>query len=125
MRTDVCYYYIMADRTAGQSDAHSETIIDSPRIVDVETLDGYRLRLRFDDGAEGVVDMSHLVVYEPFAPWRDEQFFHQQVRIDEWGSIRWSDDLDFCKTALYMQATGSTLEQTRRPAPRHYFPAAV
>ena len=115
----------MVDRKAGQSDTHSGTVIGSPRVVDVETLDGYRLRLRFDDGAEGVVDMSHLVAYEPFAPWRNEQYFHRQVSIDEWGGIRWSDDLDFCNTALYMQATGKTLEQTRRPVPRYNFPAAV
>ncbi len=76
------------------------------KVVDVKAMKGYRVWILYDDGVEGVVNLSDMVDHEPFAPWKDEEFFESGVYVDEWGSIRWSDDLDFCRTALYMEITG-------------------
>ena len=85
--------------------------IESVRVVEVRALEEYRVWLRYNDGVEGVVDLSDMVEYEPFEPWKDKEFFETAVRVDEWGSIRWSDDLDFCRTALYMEITGKPPEE--------------
>ena len=74
-------------------------------------MEGYRIWLLYDDGVEGVIDLSDMVEHEPFAPWRDKEFFATALHIDEWGSIRWSDDLDFCRNALYMDLTGKPPEE--------------
>ena len=73
-------------------------------------MEEYRVWLRYNDGVEGVIDLSDMVEREPFAPWRDRGSFETAVHVDEWGSIRWSDELDFCRTALYMEIAGQPPE---------------
>ncbi len=79
-------------------------------VLRVEVLDHGRLRLAFDDGVEGVVDIASLVPFEGVvAPQRDPDVF-AQVRVDdELGTIVWPNgaDLDL-----------SVLRQHARPAPR-------
>lgn len=51
-------------------------------VTEAEALDGYRLRLRFDDGSERVVDLGG-VLWGPMAePLRDPEYF-RNVRVDE------------------------------------------
>lgn len=59
-------------------------------IVAVWPLNDYRLRLRFEDGVEGVVDMASMIRFEGvFAPLRDRVKF-LEVRVDpEIGTICW------------------------------------
>lgn len=51
-------------------------------VVEVRPLKGYRLRLRFDDGARGIVDVSRRVPFDGvFAPLRDPEYF-RRVRVE-------------------------------------------
>ena len=65
-------------------------------VVRVEVLDHRRLRLAFDDGVEGVVDIASLVSFEGIlALLRDPEMF-TQVRVDdELGTIVWPNGADF------------------------------
>lgn len=72
--------------------------------VDVTPLPGHRLRLRYADGVEGEVDLSHLAGKGVFAAWDDPAFF-ANVSIGSSGEIRWSDEIDLCPDALYLQIT--------------------
>ena len=76
------------------------------RPVEVRALEPYRIWLRYDDGTEGEVDLSHLASRRLFAAWSDPDFF-AGVRIESWGAIAWSDDLDLCPDALYLRLRGS------------------
>ena len=80
-----------------------------PRLVEVKPLPGYRLWLRFDDGVEGVVDLSGLVGKGVFVIWKDEERF-RSVRIGDGGELVWEQDVDLCPDALYLEITG------KRPA---------
>jgi hypothetical protein len=71
----------------------------------VTPLAGYRLRLRYSDGVEGEVDLSHLAGKGVFLLWNDPEAF-ENVSIGAGGEIRWSDQVDLCPDALYMQITG-------------------
>ncbi|MXZ29675.1 MAG: DUF2442 domain-containing protein [Acidimicrobiia bacterium] len=71
-----------------------------PRPLEVRALDPYRIWLRYDDGAAGEVDLSHLARRQLFAAWSDPDFF-ASVHIDAAGAIVWNDDLDLCPDALY------------------------
>jgi hypothetical protein len=65
-------------------------------ITRVDVLDQHRLRLAFDDGAEGVVDIASVVAFEGiFEPLRDPAVF-AQVRVDrDLGTIVWPNGADF------------------------------
>lgn len=78
--------------------------------VQVNALPNYRLWLRYSDGIEGEVDLSHLAGKGPFSRWKEEGFF-RQVRIGEGGAIAWGSDIDLCPDALYLRLTGKTPEQ--------------
>ncbi|MBI2928569.1 MAG: DUF2442 domain-containing protein [Verrucomicrobia bacterium] len=80
------------------------------RITFAEPLPGYRVRLRFDDGVEGVVDLSAEVGKGVFAAWKDVAHF-KRVRIGEFGELLWDGEIDLCPDALYMEVTGATVEQ--------------
>ena len=51
-------------------------------IVSASPLDGRRLRIRYEDGVEGVVDLGEIVSFRGvFAPLKDPTYF-SQVRVD-------------------------------------------
>lgn len=79
------------------------------KLVAVTVLDGYRLRLRFEDGVDGVVDFSSKPRTGVFARWEDYQFF-RQARIGSCGELVWDDQIDFCPDALWLQVTGQPAE---------------
>jgi len=76
-------------------------------VVEVRPLKGYRLRLRFDDGARGIVDVSRRVPFDGvFAPLRDPEYF-RRVRVDpELGTVVWPNGADLDPVVLYSLATG-------------------
>ena len=76
----------------------------------MRALEPYRIWLRYDDGVEGEVDLSHLAGKGVFAPWKDPAFF-AGVYIGSGGWVGWSEDLDLCGDALYMEITGITPEE--------------
>jgi hypothetical protein len=75
--------------------------------VKVKALPGYRLWVEFSDGIAGEVDLGHLVGKGVFALWEDYAAF-ERVYIGDVGQIAWSDAIDLCPDAIYMQITGKT-----------------
>jgi hypothetical protein len=75
------------------------------RPIKVEPLSGYRLRVRYADGVEGIIDLSDQVGRGVFAPLRDEAFF-RKVQIGDRGQIAWSGDLEICPDSAYLEITG-------------------
>jgi hypothetical protein len=78
--------------------------------VEVKALPNYRLWLRYADGVAGEVDLSHLAGRGVFALWNVPGEF-EKVHVGPRGSISWTDDIDICPDALYMEITGKTPEQ--------------
>jgi hypothetical protein len=75
------------------------------KIIEVQPLPGYRLHLRYADGVVGDVDLSHLVGKGVFRAWNDPEAF-RRVSIGSGGELRWSDEVDLCADALYLEITG-------------------
>jgi uncharacterized protein DUF2442 len=73
----------------------------------VEALSGFRIRLVYPDGTEGVIDLSADVGRGVFAPLADEAFF-QTVHIGRFGQIAWSEDIEICPDAAYLEIAGRT-----------------
>ena len=84
-----------------------------PRLLEAEAIEGCRLRLRYDDGASGEVDLSALVGEGVFAAWSDPAFFASARLASDGGAGVWGDDarVDACPDARYMRLTGKTPEE--------------
>ena len=75
------------------------------KLIQAEPLADYRLCLRYADGVQGVVDLSHLVGKGVFQLWNDPEAF-ARVSIGSGGELCWSDEVDLCADALYLEVTG-------------------
>lgn len=79
-------------------------------IVELSARKNYELFLRYEDGTQGVVDLSSLAGRGVFAAWMQPGVF-EQVRLSEFGVPEWPGDLDLCPDSLYMQLTGKKPEE--------------
>ncbi len=79
------------------------------KLVEVKAKPNYRLRLRYEDRAEGELDLSSLVGQGVFSFWNDPKNF-ERVYISDSGQISWSDQLDICPDAAYLD-TGERPEE--------------
>lgn len=75
------------------------------RPIKVEPLPHSRLRISYPDGTQGVIDLSPQIGRGVFAPLTDEAFF-KTVHIGKYGQIAWTEDLEICPDAAYLEITG-------------------
>ena len=75
-------------------------------VTNVETIAPHRLRLRFEDGAEGVVDFSARHWRGVFEPLADPAYFARVQLDEESGTIVWPNGVDMAPETLYLWATG-------------------
>ena len=78
-----------------------------PNVERVTQTAPYRLRLRFDDGAEGEIDVKEMISFVGvFEPLRDPEYF-SRVRVDpEVGTIVWPNGADLDPLVLHSRVTG-------------------
>ena len=81
-----------------------------PKPVEIEARPNHRLWLKYDDGVEGEVDLSHLAGRGVFKAWDDPAFF-AAVKLGPHGEIVWGDTIDLCPDATYMRLTGKSPDQ--------------
>jgi len=75
-------------------------------IVAVKPLAGYQLWLRFEDGMEGVVDISQIIAFSGiFSPLQDIAYFAQVQIHPELGTIVWENGADLDPDVLYSLVT--------------------
>lgn len=71
-------------------------------ITDVHALPGHRLRLRFEDGIVGEVDLSKRLSFTGvFEPLRNQEYFAQVRVVPEVGTIGWPNGADLDPVVLY------------------------
>lgn len=89
-----------------------------PNVTFVRPLAPFRLFLRFEDGAEGEVDVAAMVPFRGvFEPVGDPAYF-AQVRVDqELGTIVWPNGADLDPLVLHAAVTGRSVVM-EGPAPR-------
>lgn len=74
-------------------------------IVEYKILDNYSIWLKYDDGVNGIIDLSDYLKYPVFAPIQNVKFFNQ-LKIEGGRNVYWNDVLDLCPDALYIKITG-------------------
>ena len=75
------------------------------RPVNITALPGYKIRVDYADGVSGVVDLSDSVGHGVFALLQDAAFF-KKVHIGDHGQIAWTDEIEICPDAAYLEITG-------------------
>jgi hypothetical protein len=72
------------------------------RIIDVEPLDGFQLRLRFSDETERIVDLEPELWGPVFEPLKADIALFRKVRVDaELGTIVWPNRADMDPDVLH------------------------
>ena len=79
------------------------------KIISAKSCTEYKIWLRYSDGVEGEVDLSHLVGKGVFSAWKDKKVF-QNFRVKNGRVVIWTDEIDLCADSLYLEITGKTPE---------------
>lgn len=78
------------------------------RVTALEVMADYHLRVTYEDGTSGVVDLSDRLFGPMFEPLRDPDYF-ALAYIDEFGAVCWPNGADLAPDALYevLKSAGS------------------
>ena len=80
------------------------------KIVEVQPLADFRIRVRFEHGIDGVADLSRFAGKGVFRLWDEEGAF-ERARVGSSGEVQWSEDVAICPDALYLEMTGKKVEE--------------
>ena len=81
------------------------------RIMEVKVLDGYKVKLKFTDGTEGLKDFSDLACKGVFDDWTNYDNFKQAHITHKGRVLEWPGERDFCADSLYLAVSGKTFAQ--------------
>jgi hypothetical protein len=75
-----------------------------PRVIEAEYVRHYVVRLKFQDGTEGEVDLESRLYGEVFEPLKAPEYF-RQFRVDpDLHTLVWPNGADFAPEFLYERA---------------------
>jgi hypothetical protein len=73
-------------------------------VTDAKYLEDYRVKVSFNDGKTGTVDLSQSLTGTVFNPLQDKKVF-SQLKVDKvLDTIVWPNGVDFAPEYLYFQA---------------------
>ena len=72
-----------------------------PWIVDLKPLKDFNLWLKYSNGKEGTIDLSHLAGRRLFSSWQQSGVF-ETVKIGDYGEVYWTPDASLCADSLYL-----------------------
>lgn len=75
------------------------------RITAAEARKAYTVWLRYQDGTEGIVDLSENAGRGVFSAWEDREVF-EAVEVTPEGHLAWPGDIDLCADSLYLELKG-------------------
>jgi len=74
----------------------------NPRVTNVITLDGYRLKIRFSNGEQRIFDVSPYLRYPAFKRLVNTAYF--ALAHPDHGTVAWPGDIDFCPDTVYLES---------------------
>ncbi len=79
-------------------------------IISAHYVSGYRIKIKFNDGRDGIADLSESLTGKVFKPLQDLDLF-QRFEVDaELGTVRWINGVDFAPEYLYFLAFRDVVE---------------
>ena len=95
------------------------------RIQEAVYLEDFKVRLRFDTGEEGIVDLYDVINKYPAARPLLNRAEFAKFSLDEWPTLVWSCGFDLAPEMLYERVTGKRSawqQETSHEAPGRYRP---
>lgn len=83
---------------------------DIPILINAKALNNYKLQVKFNDGLEGVIDLSSWVGRGVFSYWNDSKNF-ENFKITNDKKIEWNERIDMDPDSFYLDIIGKTYEQ--------------
>ena len=78
-------------------------------VIAAEAREGFKVWVRFEDGVEGIADLSDLAGRGVFKRWTENPAEFSEVRVDaESGTLVWPGGLDVAPDRLYSAVLGAT-----------------
>jgi hypothetical protein len=78
-------------------------------VTDAKHIDHYRLQISFEDGKQGIVDLSDYPAKGGvFSQFKNLDFFRSFVVSKELGTIVWGDSVDIAPETLYEKCQQSS-----------------
>ncbi|NES07928.1 MAG: DUF2442 domain-containing protein [Okeania sp. SIO2F4] len=79
-------------------------------ITEVSHQENYLLYIKFEDGKDGIVDISQLIEFTAiFARLQDINYFKTVKLNPEWGTIYWENGADLDPDVLYSIVTNEPI----------------
>lgn len=88
-----------------------------PHVIEAKHLGGYKVWLKFNDGASGELDLSDELDGPVFEPLRDVEFFGRFVV--RYNTLSWENGADFAPEFLREKLTLTRRGSTRPRGKRH------
>ena len=82
------------------------------RVIHAEYLEGYKLKLSFNDGIIGIVDLEQELYGQVFEPLKKVEFF-KYFQLDTW-TVCWPNGADFSPEFLHTLALKNQLELVKK-----------
>ncbi len=80
-----------------------------PYLQSASALSNYRLMVKFEDGVQGIIDLSKWKGKGLFEYWSNEENF-KKFTITENKKIEWNEEIDMDPDAFYLKLVGKTFE---------------
>jgi len=74
-----------------------------PKAISAVSLGKYKLHLSFDDGVEGIVDLSDVAGKGVFTSWNKDDSFNKVFIDNESGAVSWPGNFDIDTLNCYLQ----------------------
>lgn len=81
------------------------------KVISVNAPEKYKLCIKFNDGTEGVLDLSDCAGKGVFKSWDTENSFDKVFISNETGAITWPGEIDIDTLNCYLQIKGISYEQ--------------
>ncbi len=78
------------------------------KIVAAEALPKFRIRIKFQDGEEGIADLSDMAGKGVFSKWMEPGFFNSVFIDEESHTVSWPGGLDLSPESLYREISGKS-----------------
>jgi len=74
----------------------------NPRVKKVAPMEGYKLRIEFNNGESGEYDCTPLLEFGVFKELKNVQYFKSVMVVG--GTVAWPNEQDICPDTLYLDS---------------------
>ncbi|MEO6673090.1 MAG: DUF2442 domain-containing protein [Ginsengibacter sp.] len=81
-----------------------------PQLKQVKALEGYKIFVEFNDGINGIIDLSKWKSNPAFVNWKIEENF-KNFKITSDKKIDWGNNIEMDPDSFYLQLINKTFEE--------------